>query len=89
MNEYDYYITYFEFADSSRKMSGQLKTLHPIDEHYPLDFYICNAIGEHATNIKFVDEKENIHQNIDLYLIDDHHLYYTYIYRNTRVLFYY
>ena len=88
----EYYTTNFTFYignQKKQKLTGQLKTLYPIDKYYPLDFYIRNVIKKEI-EIDILYNFDNLdNHNFDLYLIDDHHLYYTYIYHDQHGIFYY
>lgn len=94
------YCTIFSFYLYDVKLTGHLKTLHPIDEYYPLHYYIQNVINENNENIdnisiikKYENDSEDSQQYnnkiYDLYIIDDHYLYYQYIYQQKKGIFYY
>ena len=57
MSIHEYY-TIFSFYLKERKMFGKLTTLYPIDEHYPLHFYIQNALN--SDDIKDIKDIQNI-----------------------------
>lgn len=100
----EYYYTIFSFYLKERKLIGQLKTLYLIDDHYPLHFYIQNAISNDVHDVhddihdiviskQYTENSNDFFQyhdkTYDLYIIDDHHRYYQYIYQQKRNIFYY
>lgn len=97
------YYTIFSFYLKETKMFGQLKTLYLIDEYYPLHFYIQKACDNSDDDIhdihdiqickKYTEDSNDYHEyhekSYDLYIIDDHHRYFQYIYRQKKGYFYY
>lgn len=94
MSNHEYY-TIFSFYLKERKMFGKLTTLYPIDEHYPLHFYIQNAVNsddiKDIQNIQIYkdDKTHETYETYDLYIIDNHHRYYQYIYQQKKGVYYY